>query len=124
MKRRNFISSVVSGAALAPMACGAVEKSEIKKLKRKLMSSLSDTGEPVLRLLLKQRITEQKSSFLKRCRLGVVTLQSPGAESLSPRAVQMPKNSLMEPLILPIMKRAQNLSRFSVGRSGSKCPGC
>lgn len=88
------------------------------------MSSLSDTGEPVLRLLLKQRITEQKSSFLKRCRLGVVTLQSPGAESLSPRAVQMPKNSLMEPLILPIMKRAQNLSRFSVGRSGSKCPGC
>ena len=119
MKRRNFISSVVSGAALAPMACGAVEKSEIKKLK-----SLSDTGEPVLRLLLKQRITEQKSSFLKRCRLGVVTLQSPGAESLSPRAVQMPKNSLMEPLILPIMKRAQNLSRFSVGRSGSKCPGC
>lgn len=33
MKRRNFISSVVSGAALAPMACGAVEKSEIKKLK-------------------------------------------------------------------------------------------
>lgn len=30
MKRRNFISSVVSGAALAPMACGAVEKSEIK----------------------------------------------------------------------------------------------
>lgn len=33
MKRRNFISSLLGSAALAPAACGAVQKKEIKNLK-------------------------------------------------------------------------------------------
>lgn len=92
MKRRNFISSVVSGAALAPMACGAVEKSEIKNLSgtRKLMSSLSDTGAGAA-AAIEATDNGAKSSFLKRCRLGVVTLQSPGRNHYPQERFRCPK---------------------------------
>lgn len=126
MKRRNFISSVVSGAALAPMACGAVEKSEIKKLKWDEETDVVVVGYGGAGAAAAIEATDNgaKVLILEKMPFGGGNTAISGAESLSPRAVQMPKNSLMEPLILPIMKRAQNLSRFSVGRSGSKCPGC